>query len=101
VARPPEWWGLYDEKEVQVLLAHYAEWQYLRHRPFFHVRLMDLEAAMSRLPRKLAEVMLVYGLHRLDARSAGEVLRISHTAVTKRYRQGLEEIMFHINGSDY
>ena len=72
----------------------------MKHRPSIHVRLMDLERAMRHLPRKLFEAVLVYGLLRFESRAAGEVLHISHTAVTKRYRQGFDEMLFLLNGED-
>jgi DNA-directed RNA polymerase specialized sigma24 family protein len=61
---------------------------------------MDLEVGIRRLPRKLRDAVLVYGLLRFTARAAGEALHISHTAVVKRYRQGFDLIMFHLNGDE-
>lgn len=90
--------GRYDENEVQALIDNYLELRYLKHHPAIHVRLMDLERAMKRLPRKLFEPMLVYGLLRFTSRAAGEALYISHQAVVKRYRQGFEQIMLTLNG---
>lgn len=92
--------GRYDENEVQALIDNYLELRYLKHRPSLHVRLMDLEVAMRRLPRKLFEVVLVYGLLRFDSRVAGEALHVSHTAVRKRYRQGFDQIMLTLNGEE-
>lgn len=92
--------GRYDEHEVQALIDNYLELRYLKHRPSIHVRLMDLEVAMRRLPRKLFEAVLVYGLLRFESRAAGEALHISHTAAMKRYRQGFDEIMFLLNGDE-
>lgn len=92
--------GRYDENEVQALIDNYLELRYLKHRASIHVRLMDLERAMQMLPRKLFEAVLVYGLLRFTARAAGEALHISHTAATKRYRQGFEQIMQTLNGDE-
>lgn len=91
-------WGRYEEHEVQALVDHYLELRFLKHRPSLHVRLMDLEVAMGHLPQKLFEAMLVYGLLRFTTQAAGEALSISETAVRKRYRQGLEQIIDYLNG---
>lgn len=95
---PSHRFGWYDENEVQALIDNYLALRYLKHRPTIHVRLMDLEVALRYLPKKLFEAVLVYGLLRFDARNAGEVLHISHTAVTKRYRQGFDQILDTMNG---
>lgn len=92
--------GWYDENEVQALIDNYLELRYLKHRPAIHVRLMDLEVAMRFLPIKLFEAVLVYGILRFTARDAGEVLHISHTAATKRYRQGFDLMLYTMNGSE-
>jgi DNA-directed RNA polymerase specialized sigma24 family protein len=91
-------WGSYDEAEVQALIDHYWSLQFLKHRPVIHVRLMDLEVALRHLPRKLHEVMIVYGLLRFTSRAAGEALSISESAVRKRYRQGLDLMLYRMNG---
>lgn len=90
--------GRYDENEIQALIDNYLALRYMKHRPSLHVRLMDLEVAMRHLPRKLFEAVLVYGLLRFESRAAGEALHISHTAVMKRYRQGVEQILYRLNG---
>ena len=96
---PPRSWGSYTENEVQLLIDNYLDLRYLKHRrPAIHVRLMDLEVAMSYLPKKLFQAVLVYGLLRFSLPHAGEALHISHTAVRKRYRQGVEQILFTLNG---
>lgn len=91
-------WGRYHESEVHALIDNYLELRFLKHRASLHVRLMDLEVAMDRLPRKLYEAVIVYGLLRFESRAAGEALHISHTAVTKRYRQGFDQLMYLMNG---
>jgi DNA-directed RNA polymerase specialized sigma24 family protein len=90
--------GHYTESEVQVLLDNYLELRFLKHRPSIHVRLMDLEVAVRDLPRKLREAVIVYGILRFDSRAAGEALHVSHQAVVKRYRQGLDQMMYRLNG---
>lgn len=98
--RSPRSWGLYDENELIALLDNYMVLRYMKHRPTIHVRLMDLEVALRHLPRKLFNAVLVYGILRFDLRYAGEALEISHEAVRKRYRQGIEQMLFTLNGED-
>lgn len=95
---PSRRWGAYTESELFAIIDNYLALRHMKHRPSIHVRLMDMEVALRHLPRKLHEVMVVYGLLRFDARAAGEALHISHTAVTKRFRQGLEEMLYRLNG---
>lgn len=73
----------------------------MKHRPSLHVRLMDLEVAMRHLPNKLFEAVVVYGLLRFTERAAADALHISHTAVTKRYRQGVEQMLYFLNGDQW
>lgn len=90
--------GRYDENEVQALIDNYMELRYLKHNAAIHVRLMDLDRAIKRLPRKLFEPMLVYGLLRFTSRAAGEHLAISEREIRRRYRQGFDQIMQTLNG---
>lgn len=99
--RSPHGWGTYDENELIALIDNYMVLRYMKHRPAIHVRLMDLEVAMRHLPRKLFNAVLVYGILRFDLRHAGETLHISHEAVRKRYRQGIEQMLYTLNGEDY
>lgn len=99
--RSPRSWGTYDEHEIVMLLDNYMILTHVRHRrPSIQVRLMDLEVAMRHLPRKLFNAVLVYGILRFDSRVAGEALQTSHTSVQKRYRQGIEQMLFTLNGED-
>ena len=90
--------GHYDEHEVQALVDNYLELRYLKHRPSVHVRLMDLEVAMRRLPWALFEVVLVYGILRFTVRDTATALGISRYAVTSRYRDGFDQILYYLNG---
>lgn len=92
--------GRYDENEVQVLIDSYLDLRHLKHRPYIHVRLMDLEVAMRHLPRKLRDVVLVYGLLRFTERAAGESLAISGREVRRRYRQGVDQMLYRLNGEE-
>lgn len=62
------------------------------------LQLADLDYVLARLPIKYWEVVLLHGMVGLTQEKTAELLHISHQAVSKRYRQGLEEITFYING---
>lgn len=91
-------WGRYSEHEVVALVDNYMALRHMKHRPAIHVRLMDLEVALGRLPNKLFRAVLVYGILRFNDAAAGLALHTSHVSVRKRYRQGIEEIVFQLNG---
>ncbi len=62
------------------------------------VVLADLDRAMSRLPRKYWEVVLLHGLAGLTQHASALLLQVSQQAVAKRYRKALEDITYYING---
>jgi DNA-directed RNA polymerase specialized sigma24 family protein len=94
--------GRYTPGEVQSLIEEYAavsaSADTTRRGLRCLVQKADLDRALARIPLKLWEVVLVHGLLGVPLRETGEELRISHTAVAKRYRQGLEETIYRING---
>lgn len=93
-------WGSYTEKEIVALVDNYESLRFLRHRAAIHVRLMDIEVAMRYLPRKLRDVMLVYGIMRYEQAETGRFLNISQQAVSKRYHQGIEHMLYTLNGEE-
>lgn len=62
------------------------------------LQLADLDYVLARLPLKYWEVVLLHGLVGLAQEQTAELLHISQQAVSKRYRLGLEEITYYING---
>jgi len=62
------------------------------------IQLADLNNALAYLPLKYWEVVLLHGLLGLSQEQTAEALHVSHQAVSKRYRRGLEEVVFYING---
>lgn len=64
------------------------------------VRMADLDRALDQLPLDLWRVMLVHGLIGVPTREAGEELQISRSAVSRRFRLGIEELYFHMNGGE-
>jgi DNA-directed RNA polymerase specialized sigma24 family protein len=62
------------------------------------LQLADLDYVLARLPLKYWEVVLLHGLIGLSQEQTAELLRISQQAVSKRYRLGLEEATYYING---
>lgn len=99
--RSPRSWGTYDERELIALLDNYMVLRYMKHRPTIHVRLMDLEVAMRRLPRRQFEAVLVYGILRFAGRAAGSALHTSEREVKRRYRHGIEQMLYTLNGEDF
>lgn len=71
-------------------------------RPGIPLRLLlavaDLDGVMEQLPYRLWEVVLLHGPLGLTTREVGELLSISAAAVSKRYRQAIEELVFTLNG---
>lgn len=59
---------------------------------------VDLDDALEQLPAKYWEVVLLHGLVGYSQAETAQLLQISQQAVSKRYRQGVEEITYWING---
>lgn len=93
-------WGHYTEQEVVRLVHNYQSYLYMKDWPQIHVRLMDLQVAMWRLPNKLFRAVLVYGILQFNDVAAGKALQISHVEVRKRYRHGIQEILYQLNGEE-
>jgi RNA polymerase sigma factor (sigma-70 family) len=62
------------------------------------IQLADLNNALARIPLKYWEVVLLHGLLGLSQEQTAETLRVSQQAVSKRYRRGLEDATYYING---
>lgn len=90
--------GLYTEEEIHILIDNYMDLRHMKHRPSIHVRLMDLEVAVRHLPRRIRDVILVYGFLRFTERDAGAALATSGREIRRRYRQGVEQILYRLNG---
>ncbi len=65
---------------------------------FYLVQLADLDRAMARIPLEYWEVVLLHGLIGYDQFLTARLLQISQQAVSKRFRKGLEDIHYYING---
>jgi DNA-directed RNA polymerase specialized sigma24 family protein len=64
------------------------------------VQMADLNRALARIPLKFWGPVLVHGLLGVPQMEAAQALRISQQALSKRYRQGLEEVTYFINGGE-
>jgi hypothetical protein len=92
----------YTPREVRALIEEYAALRSsadttrrgLRHL----VQMADLNKALARIPLKLWGPILVHGLLGVQQVDAAKLLRISQSALSKRYREGLEETTYRING---
>lgn len=90
----------YAEDEVRALVEHYEHLRELALVPttdWFATRI-DLDAALEQLPVKFWEVVLLHGLIGYSQAETAQLLQISQQSVSKRYRQGLEEAHYVING---
>lgn len=63
------------------------------------LQLADLNYALAQLPYKYWEVVLLHGLLGLSQEQTADLLRVSQQAVSKRYRHGIEEVIYWINGA--
>lgn len=62
------------------------------------LQLADLDYELARLPMEYWAVVLLHGLLGVSQAQTAELLSISQQSVSKRYRLGLEELTFYING---
>lgn len=96
--------GRYTEEEVRTLIEEYAALKAkvdtTRPALRFLVMMADLERALKRLPRKYREVVLLHGLVGLSSAETAQHLSVSYQAVSKRYRQALEEVHYLMNGGE-
>lgn len=63
-------------------------------------RMADLDRALQKLPLDLWRVMLVHGLIGVPTREAAADLQISKSAVSRRFKLGIEELYYHMNGGE-
>jgi RNA polymerase sigma factor (sigma-70 family) len=94
----------YSEEEVRTLIEEYAALKAkvdtTRPALRYLVMMADLERALKRLPRKYREVVLLHGLVGLSSAETAKLLHVSYQAVSKRYRQALEEVEYLMNGGE-
>lgn len=94
----------YSPDQVRALVESYQEIveksDTTPHGLYALVRVADIDRALEQLPLKHWEVVLLHGMLGLPARAAAELLHVSHQAVSKRYRQALEELHYVINGGE-
>lgn len=92
----------YSEGEVRALIEEYAAFKEKadtsRSGLRFLVMLADLDYALQRIPLKYWEVVLLHGLIGIPQTEVARLLRVSQQAVSKRYRLGLEDAHYLING---
>jgi hypothetical protein len=64
------------------------------------LRLADLDNALSRLPMDLWRVVLVHGLLGIERNNAAVALQISTGATSKRFRKGVADLTYYMNGDE-
>lgn len=90
--------GSYDEDEVRVLVEEYEELMDSRSRAYVHVRLMDLDQAIEKLPLKLHQAIYLHGQIGMSVRVSAHLLGIPPTTLYTRYTNGLGDILKSLNG---
>jgi DNA-directed RNA polymerase specialized sigma24 family protein len=60
--------------------------------------LADFDRALQQLSGKYYEAVLLHGLIGVPIRNTAELLQINPKTVVKRYRKGLEELHYLMNG---
>lgn len=94
----------YGEGEVRALIEEYTALKEKadtsRTGLRFLVMLADLERALEQLPMKYWEVVLLHGLLGVPQMEVAQLLHVSQQAVAKRYRLGLEDAHYLINGGE-
>ncbi len=95
----------YTEGEITRMVMYYQELRQMMdtkpgRRLDLLLRVADLDNALDRLPMELWRVVLVHGLLGIDRDSAAAVLKISTGATSKRFRQGIEELAYEMNGGE-
>lgn len=94
----------YTESEVRTLVEGFATLRAARDTDRQGLRALiavaDLTRAMRYLPLAWAEVVVLHGCIGLTNVVVGELLGVSESAVRKRYRYGLEQLLLYLNGGD-
>jgi len=92
--------GRYTEDEARALIEHYEHLRELEGtRPRgieWLARRSDLDRALELISDEYWEVVLLAGLIGFTTYETARLLRISQTAVTKRYRYAIEEVAYHM-----
>ncbi|HJS93742.1 MAG TPA: hypothetical protein VJ741_05725 [Solirubrobacteraceae bacterium] len=92
----------YTEDEVRALIEHYEHLRALTdtkaHGLKWLARRNDLDAALELIPEEYWEVILVHGLIGFSTYETARLLQISQTTVSKRFRYGIEEAVYLMNG---
>lgn len=92
----------YSQGEVRVYIEGYAELREAKDTNPRGLRALvivsDLDRAISHMPPKEYQAVLLHGLIRLTERAAGEALGVSHPTVRARYEAGIAWITNYLNG---
>lgn len=88
----------YSDDELEAVAEGYEELREHDNKAWIHVRLIDLERAMSRLSKEQQQAVLLLGLMGYSSRAASPLLGVSHTTVAKRYLLGLDAMINYLNG---
>ena len=94
----------YGEEQIRSLVEEYEALQERKDTAPGRLRILfqlaDLDRALERLPMKYWEVVLLHGLLGVPQRVAAQLLRVSQQAVSKRYRRGICDLYYLMNGGE-
>ena len=80
----------YTQSEVECLVENYLELYELKRKKFIHLRLLDLQVAIKRLPIVLGQAVVLFGIYGNNLDTVAELLDVSESTVIRRYANGLE-----------
>lgn len=92
--------GHYSQDEVSYLLANYQELRPQIRRRGIHVRLIDIDRAVARLPIDQRVAVFLHGYAALPLRRAAEIIGVTHVEVSRRYWEGVHAMTAFLNGGE-
>lgn len=89
----------YSTNELDALVTEYEELADFRgKKAFIHVRLIDVDRVLKRLPPVEAEAVFLCGIVGHNFREAGKLVGVSHTTMRRRFLRGLDYMAHLLNG---
>jgi DNA-directed RNA polymerase specialized sigma24 family protein len=92
--RPP---ANYTPDEVEAIVEGYQEFCAQRTRPLLQVRLLDVEAYFTRLPRLEREALLFHGVAALTLDEIRERSGVPTQTTLDRYESGIKRLTYLMN----
>ena len=83
------WRFPYTQNEIECLVENYLELYELKRKQFIHLRLLDLQVAIKKLPLKLRQAVVLFGIYGYSVESVAKMLDVSESTVIRRHANGL------------